>query len=168
MDHEWGDAWDDGDDWGDLVDAMEARGRRRGRNRAAKVITLHGKRRFDFSFLAGSDSREVVIRRALPVIPYYYTMILVRVHQIDVQGGSFAYHVYNTLPSPQDPQEFTDPNFISLTITIDSTNAAGDLETNTDAQDGPFFKIALTATQGTTGQRLYAELSAALYCRAVG
>ena len=166
VDDELVDGWDDGDDWGELVDDMEARGRRRGKK--ARLINLFGKRRFDFSFLGNSSTSEVVLRRALPVIPFYYYMLLIRVHEIDIQNGSFTCAIYNTFPSRQDPQEFTSTSPTAMSIAINSGHSAGTLLTDTDTQESPFFKILLTVSQTTANERLYAELSAALYCRAVG
>lgn len=165
MDEDWNDELAEMVEDGDFEEMDARKGRRR--DRSARVIELFGKRAFDYTFLNASTNRQVIIRRALRVVPFFYYMLIVRVHQVDIQAGNFNLAVFNTLPSRQDPQEFSSPASTSMSISVTSTASPGDIIIDTDSQEGPFFKIVLTATQGTgtVPIRLYAELSAVLYCR---
>jgi hypothetical protein len=147
-------------------DPMDAGRTRRGGR--ARVLTLFGKRRFDYTFLFEGTNRNVVIRRALRVVPFYHYSLMVRVHAVDIQAGTFNLACFNTLPSAQDPQEFSSATNNGLSINIDSSTAAGSLLIDPASAQGPFFKVVLNAAQGfgTTPIRFYAELSAVLYGRA--
>lgn len=147
-------------------DPMEAR-RGRGRRGGARVYNLFGKRQFDYTFLASPTlTQTVMIRRALPVIPQYYLWLLMRVHNLDIPTtGSMALQCFTTLPSKQDPREFSLGGASPLSVTATTSTGAGTLLSATANNQGPFLKVQLVITQPSTPTRLYAELSAVLYGR---
>jgi hypothetical protein len=153
------------------AEARRLRRRRGPRGRRAKrshVFRVIGKTAFDYTFLAPSTSTTVTLRRALRLPPYFHYWFGLRVHNMSISRGSFSVGFWNTLPSREDPQEFTDAAAYQ-TLTV----AAGDpappqLKTATDSFEGPYCKIVLTASQGTGTPPLplYAELSVVLHARA--
>ena len=172
MDDEWNDDLSEMvSDWESSgYDPMDAR-RGRGKSKSAAVINLFGKRRFDFSFLLGSATQTVIVSRALHVVPFYYYWLMMRVHNIAIEGsaGNFTLRCFNTLPSKQDPREFSIGPSPALSVQAVQATTVGTLLANNTSNLGPFLKIDLLATQGATAnQDLFAELSAVLYCRAVG
>jgi hypothetical protein len=104
------------------------------------------------------------------MVPFYYYWLMLRVHKVDIVAGTFNLGCFNTLPSSQDPQEFSIATHNGLTINVIGSTPAGSLLTDTATFQGPYFKVVLTATQGFGAPpiRFYAELSAVLYARAVG
>jgi hypothetical protein len=91
-----------------------------------------------------------------------------RIHNRDIQLGtsSFTLQFFNTLPDPQDPQEFTQtPASVQLTCMAADTPPALKLATTNNL--GPYFKVVMSVFQaaGTAPQRLYSELSAVILAR---
>jgi hypothetical protein len=117
---------------------------------------------------SSSSSRS----RALRVSPFYYYWLGLRLHNRDIPtsgGGQFWVEAIPTLPSGQDPQEFSTAGTppLQLNITGTSTPAPPGLYTATTSNLGPFLKVHIKGQQGATGgTRLYAEMSAVLFCRA--
>lgn len=132
---------------------------------SGRIITILSKRVLDFSFLGTSAIQTITLRRALPIVPFYYYWLGVRVHNRDIVSGNFAIELPNTLPSSGDPQEFTEPGTPALQIILNSSTTAPSLQTDNTTNLGPYVKVVLRATQGTGGNRLYAELSAVLFAR---
>lgn len=132
----------------------------------ARLITLFEKRQFEFTFLtAPSGTVTTILERALPVIPDYYLWVGIRVHARDIGGGNMVIEGFNTLPSDEDPAEFTSIAAPSLSITINSSTIAPSLQIATATAMGPMVKFSLRATAGATAGKLYAELSGAVYGR---
>lgn len=141
--------------------------------KSARVITLFRKMQIDMTFLGASGTQTIVIRRALRLNPFYYYWLGVRLHNRDMistpNGGTLFVEAIQTLPSAQDPQEFsvggTPP--LQVSITNGTSPPPPGLYTATSSNLGPFMKVQIRGLQGSTGgSRLYAELSAVLYCRA--
>lgn len=138
---------------------------------SGRIITLFRKQQFDFSFMTGSPAQIVTIKRNLKIPPFYYYWLGVRVHNKDIASGTFNVDLYQTLPSSQDPQEFTvgfaPPTFTpAMTVAINSATAAPSLVTPvTSSNLGPYLRVCLRATTASVG-RFYAELSAVLHVRA--
>lgn len=141
---------------------------------SGRIITLFRKLQLDATFLGASATQTIVIKRALKVPAFYYYWLGVRLHNRDIglsppTGGSFFVEAINTLPSSQDPQEFSALGTPPLQVTIanNTTPPAPGLYTSTNSNQGPYFKVQIRAVQGTTAAtRLYAELSAVLFVRA--
>ena len=139
--------------------------RRNARRSGARIFTLLRKQVFDFSFLAASTSTIVTVRRALSLGQYHYLWLGVRIHNIAIDTGSLVLDAYRTLPSRQDPAEFTNGTQY-MRVTVNSSDTAPKLETDTAAETfGPYLKFLLHANQGAGGGRVYAELSAVLLAR---
>lgn len=138
---------------------------------SGRIITLFRKQQFDFSFMTGSPAQIVTIKRSLKIPPFYYYWLGVRVHNKDIASGTFNVDLYQTLPSSQDPQEFTvgfaPPTFTpAMTVAINSATTAPSLVTPvTSSNLGPYLRVCLRATTAAAG-RFYAELSAVLHVRA--
>lgn len=138
---------------------------------SGRIITLFPKRAFDYSFMAAGATQVVTLHRSLRIPPFFYYWLGVRVHNKDIVSGSMAVELYQTLPSSQDPQEFTvgyaPPTYTpAMAVTISSTGSAPLLATPvTGSNLGPYLRVVLRMTAPTTG-RLYAELSAVLHVRA--
>lgn len=132
---------------------------------SGRIITLMRKSVWDFSFLATSGTQTITIRRSLPIVPFYYYWLGIRIHNIQIVTGNFVFELPNTLPSSADPQEFTEGGTPALTVTINSSTAAPSLLIDTHTNLGPYLKAVLRPTQGTGGNRLYLEMSAVLFSR---
>lgn len=134
---------------------------------AGVIIPILEKRVFEYGYLGASPAfQEVVLHPAVDISAFFRVKLLVRVHSITATTGNFQFRFYNTFPSEQDPQEFTDSTSIGTVTTI--TTASPNIvvaNTTTDAQ--AFLKIVLRASQGTAGNTLYGEFSAALLCREI-
>ncbi len=145
--------------------SLEARTRAQS---GVRVFNLFSKRQFDYTYLAAGSSTAVTIRRALKVPQYYYYWVGMRIHNRDIQSGTFTLRLFQTLPSAHDPQEFS---AVSPSMSVTCSSAAGDappaLKVITGNNLGPYFKVQLNAAQGTGTApiRFYAELSAVLYAR---
>lgn len=140
--------------------------------KSTRVITLFRKLQIDMTFLAASGTQTIVVRRALRVSPFYFYWLGLRLHNRDIPvapSGQFFIEGIPTLPSGQDPQEFSATGTPPLQITISNTTtpAPPGLYTATSSNLGPFLKFQIRGVQGSTaGVRLYAEMSAVLFCRA--
>jgi hypothetical protein len=125
----------DADGFDDEFDA-----KRRGGS-GVRVFNLLSKRSFDYSYWMG-----------------------LRIHNRDITNGTYTLQVFQTLPSRQDPQEFT-----AAAASMSLTCVAGDippaLKVTTQLNLGPYFKVVLNIAQATASAKLYAELSAVLYAR---
>jgi hypothetical protein len=163
-------AWDasDADEFDalDELDEMDDQdAKRKRKSGGVRVYTLIPKRQFDYSFLGLSPSfTNVTIRRALKLPQMYYYWVALRIHNKDITSGNFALQLFQTLPSAQDPQEFS-LGTPSITLSCLAGDTAPTIKTTTANNLGPYFKVVLVATQLTASARLYAELSAVLYAR---
>lgn len=135
--------------------------------RDTQVITIFDKTIFDFSFLAVGGSQVVIIERAMPTVPFYSLWLGIRCHNRDFGSGSIVIEGFNTLPSDEDPAEFTNSAAPNLSVTINSSTSAPSLTLATASAMGPFVKFQLRAQQASSGvTRCYAELSGVVYGRA--
>jgi hypothetical protein len=127
------------------------------------LIPLFNKTRFDFGFLTGTTSQLTVIAPAIDLIQFKSLILLIRVHRINLTAGSLSFTLYNTLPSDEDPQEFTD--VVSTILTLSVSGSPGSLLNATGSSPQAFGKLVLLAVQSSTGNPLYAELSGCLLGR---
>lgn len=140
---------------------------------SGRIITLFRKTALDYTWMPASSTQVVTVRRQLKVPPFYYYWLGVRVHSKDISGlGTFNVELYQTLPSSQDPQEFTvgfaPPTYTpAMAVAISSSGTAPFLATPVTSNNlGPYFKVIIRPTSGSTTGRFYAELSAVLHVRA--
>ncbi|MBK8649599.1 MAG: hypothetical protein KBF43_13175 [Dermatophilaceae bacterium] len=133
------------------------------------IIPVLERRRFEFSFLGGSASQMVTIQPAIEAFNFYYAHLFVRVHARDMTSGqSLVLALYYTLPSDDDPSEFTDASSISdVTITSTAPSTVPGLSSREFSSPGAYLKLLLTATQASAPSTFYTELSAALVLREV-
>lgn len=137
----------------------------------ASFIPIFTKTRFEYSYLGtpAPNTEQVVMAPAIDLIQFKFLQLFVRVHRITISTGqSFAFTLYSTLPSDEDPQEFTDTSAggTIITLSIPTGTTAPSLLNSTSTTPPAFGKLVFTATQGSTpGTALYAELSACLMGR---
>jgi hypothetical protein len=131
------------------------------------IIPVLKRRRFEFSFLAGNASQVVTLQPAIETCNYYYAHLFVRVHERSMAvGQSLALGLYYTLPSEDDPREFTDTSDLtSVTVTSASPAAVPGLLYREVSSPGAYLKLLLTASQASSPSTFYAELSAELVLR---
>lgn len=131
------------------------------------IVPVLSKRRFDFGYLAGATTQSVVLQPALDVGAYYYVQLWVRVHERSMTSGqSLDLSLYNTLPDDLDPREFTGDEFFAVSLTSSAPPSAPGLLYRESYSPGLFLKLVLTATQTSSIQPFYAELSAVVGLRA--
>jgi hypothetical protein len=128
-----------------------------------ELLPLFSKTRFDFGFLTGVNTQVAVIEPAIDLIQFSSLIFLVRVHRITLSAGSLTFSMLNTLPSDEDPQEFTDSATPILSLAI--SGSAGTLLSATGSRPQAYGKLILTAVQSSTGNPLYAEVSGCLLGR---
>jgi len=134
----------------------------------AQLIAAFDKTMFDFSFLAAGETQTIILERALSVIPFYYLWLGVRCHNRDFAGGigTMIVEGFSTLPSDEDPAEFTNTSAPNVFVTITNATVVPSLSRLSAAGMGPMIKLQLRATQATpSATRCYAELSGAIYGR---
>lgn len=129
----------------------------------ATLIPLFSKMRFDFGFLTGVNTQITVMEPAINLIQFSSLLLLVRIHRITLSAGSLTFSMLNTLPSDEDPQEFTDSATPILTLAI--SGSAGTLLSASGSRAQAYGKLILTAGQSSTGNPLYAEVSGCLLGR---
>lgn len=147
------------------LDAPVRRGRK---SSGPRAFSLFRKRTFDYTFLGTGASEAITIHRALPVIPYYYYWLGLRIHNVNIQATPAAFNVwcYQTLPHPQDPQEFTNTS-PSMVVSCSGSDSAPSVRVSSNQFFGPYLKVVVDVFQdaGTPPVQLYAELSAVLLAR---
>ncbi len=129
------------------------------------IIPILEKRVFELSFLGNAATQDIVIHPAVDTTSYYRVKLLVRIHNITATTGNFKFNVYNTFPSEQDPQEFVDASTLFITGGAITTASPNIYSPASSTDPTAFLKVVLRATQGTSGNTLYGEFSAALLLR---
>lgn len=131
------------------------------------LIPVMARRRLDYSHLGGGASQSITIEPALSTCGYSVLQLFVRVHERNmVSGQSFVFGLYFTLPSDDDPREFTKASTLgTLSVTSASPAAAPGLVDTELTSPGAYLKIVLTASQTSVPTPLYAELSAVAMLR---
>lgn len=130
-----------------------------------QVWEVSQEREWDFSYLAaGGSSGNIFLVKALPVVPYNWLGLFVRVHQISMSGSSstnkITVRVNNVYPSSSDPQLFgTTGGGSIITTDIDINNSAGDVEeakASAGTFIGPWVMVALSGSQDASAQETIA------------
>lgn len=132
-----------------------------------RVIPLFDKTVFDFSFLGASESQTIILDPAMVVAPGYYLWLGIRCHNRNFGSGAgtITIETFSTLPSQEDPAEFTNTAAPNLSVTVNSSTGVPSLTIATATAMGPILKVQMKATQIASPTRLYAELSGVLYVR---
>jgi hypothetical protein len=134
------------------------------------IVPVLEKRTFEYGYLGLNATQEVVLHPAIEVAPWYRVRLVVRIHQLDAQSGNFKFFLFHTLPSEEDPQEFSITTAASEFFVTPSgaggiTTSSPNIVSNTAADPQAFLKLVLRATQATASNRLYGEFSAVLVLR---
>ena len=128
------------------------------------IVPVLRKTRFEYSFLAAGTSQSIQIQPALDTGSYYYYQLIVRVHELMFSGSQTIQLVLaNTLPSEEDPREFSGGAASSVTIT--GAASVPGIVSVSGTDPGAFMKLTLIANQPAAPGTLYAELSAVLVLR---
>ncbi len=132
------------------------------------LVEVIPRTQFDYSFLDTGGSSVVVFERALDIVDFYRARLIVMVHEVDIQNGSFRVIARSAMPSPAENRLFTTPGAAQLSVTVDSATDSGDflLDDTTDA--GPYFNVRMLIDQTTGGERNFADISVAMLLRAGG
>lgn len=136
----------------------------------AKLVPITEKRSFDFSSETtpvGGPAVYVVLCPSVYVLAYTRLRLCVRVHSLTMSSGQLLrFHVWNTLPSEEDPgQDFVDVTSLT-TADIDSTTAVPSLVTSTQVTDpGAYVKLSVRIIQAGVPATLQATLSVSLLLR---
>lgn len=134
----------------------------------SRIITVFDKLRLDFTFLAAGGVQTTIIESALPIPSFYYLWLGIRCHNRDFGGGSGSIIIegFSTLPSAEDPAEFTSSASPTLSVTINNATVVPSLNIGTAKEMGPFLKLQARALQQTgTASKVYAEISGVLHGR---
>ena len=110
----------------------------------AQLIAAFDKTMFDFSFLAAGETQTIILERALSVIPFYYLWLGVRCHNRDFAGGigTMIVEAFSTLPSDEDPAEFTNTSAPNVFVTITNATVVPSLSRLSAAGMGPMIMVA--------------------------
>jgi len=130
------------------------------------IVPILEKRTFEYGFLTGPGTQDVVLHPAIDVGNWYRVRLVVLVHQISASSGNFVFKLQHTFPCENDRQEFVD-TATDFLATASITNASPNIKTITGTDPQAFLKVVLRATQVTTGTTLYGEFSAYLVLRDV-
>jgi len=133
---------------------------------AGIIVPVIEKRAFEYSYLAGGTTQEVVLHPAIDVGAWYRVKIVVLRHQCDTQSGNFTFSLWHTFPTEEDRQEFVSSSSWLATSAITSGSGDNLQASSTGTDPHGYLKMILTADQSsTTGHRLYGEFSAYLVLR---
>ena len=141
---------------------------------AGIIVPIIEKRIFEYSFLGGAATQDVVLHPAVDVGSWYrargggddHRRHVALVHQITATSGNFVIKLQHTFPTEHDRQEFVDTTDFLTTASI--TNASPNIKTITGTDPQGYLKVLLRATQGgTSGHTLYGEFSLYLVLRDV-
>jgi len=132
------------------------------------IVPVFDRLRLEYSYLTNSISETVRLARDINVAPFYRVQLIIRVHALAISGTqSFAFVLTNTLPSDVDPREFSEAGtpFMTVTVAGGTPPSPPVIVRGTATDPGAFLKLAVTATQSTTGTTLYGEFSGTLVLR---
>ena len=132
------------------------------------IVPVFEKTRLEYSYLASGISETVRLARDINVSPFFRVQLIIRVHSLSISAGTqaFTFTLTNTLPSEVDPREFSEAGaFLSVAFVGTGSYAVPLIVSGSATDPGAFLKLAVTATQSTTGTTLYGEFSGALVLR---
>lgn len=135
---------------------------------AGTLIEVIPRTQFDYSFLPSSGTSSVVFERALDIVDFYRARLVVMVHDVSIQNGSFVLEAKSAMPSPQENSVFTVGGSAALSITLNSSTSDQSLLVDDVTDAGPYLNLAMAISQTTAGQRLFADISVAMLLRAGG
>ena len=131
------------------------------------LIEIIPRTQFDYSFLPSSGSSSVVFERALDIVDFYRARLIVLVHDVNIQNGSFTIEGRSAMPSPQSTSVFTVSSPV-LSIALNSGSSDQSLLVDDTTDAGPYLNLAMAISQTTAGQRNFVDISIAMLLRAGG
>lgn len=133
------------------------------------LVEICPRKQYDYSFLEGSGSSEIVLTRTLEVVPDYRFKLITLVHDAQfatASGATVRVQVASAMPSPTENALFTAAP--TLTTTIDLNTDPGDMLVEDGTDIGPYANVTLRFDQIDTGERLFVDLSFFALLRAGG
>lgn len=106
--------------------------------------------------------------RALDIEDFYRARLVVLVHDVSIQNGSFTIEAKSAMPSPQESAVFVEGGAAALSITLNSGSSDQSLLVDDVTNAGPYLNLAMAISQTTAGQRLFADISISMLLRAGG
>lgn len=133
---------------------------------AGERIELFGKRTFDLSDVAGGAALSVVVVDRVPTEDDDEAVLLVRLHEADIAGGTVRVIARACDPSMEDPtRDFVATSTLGI-VAFTTTAAAPALGLATlDLAGVGALRIEFSASQSAGGGSLSAGLSAELLLR---
>lgn len=124
------------------------------------VVPLFTKRTFDFANLATTNSLDLVILRAFPVVDAGDAVMRIRVHSMTIPSdASIEVAAYPVAPSCDEPQtDFLGPLLGSVRLTS-ATSPPALAAVALSPDFGSHLQVVLTANRGSTGGTFTAALS---------
>lgn len=134
---------------------------------AGIVVPVLNYQEFNYSWLDGGATEEIVLANSLPVAPYTVIGLSARVHKITMGSNSTMQFIVRAVnPSSRDGQDFVGSDLGSTTAAdIDSGTTAPalvELSSVITNPQSPNVRVVLKITGPTTAGDLYAILSADL------
>ncbi len=137
------------------------------------VVNMLDRKRFEFSYLAGSATQSVILVPVIEACGYGYVALFARVHARSMAAGqSLVFSLYNILPSDEDAREFVETDgtggplsLVDLTITSALPTAVPGIYYTSSKSVGPYLKLGLSAIQAAIPATFYAEISLLLHMR---
>lgn len=131
----------------------------------SSVLQVLERRRFDWTYLT-SGQQQVVIQPAIPVADFYHVQLWIRIHELSFSASQVVgVSLFDTLPSNDDPREFTRTSSTFASTSFTSSPGAPALLSASGSGPGAYLKLLLTAYQDTAPGIFYVELSMALVLR---
>jgi hypothetical protein len=133
---------------------------------SGRVIRIGEKTAHDFSSVAASNSKSVLLAQRIDVSQWKYGTVAVRVFSVDIAqaGATIDVEVYNDGYTDEDPTVQAWPTNASGTVSLGSTtnNNEFHLADLDDYPMGSMLLITVTGTQTATQDNLSATLSVEL------
>ena len=139
-----------------------------------RLINVLEQKRYDFGSLGGSASRIITLDPVIEACNYGWVSICARVHALSmVAGQTVALQIFNTLPCETDGREFIEysptsvtPNaLLTVTMTSAGPTVIPSVLSGATTNTGPYLKLVLTATQASSPDIFYIEMSVVVLMR---
>ncbi len=129
------------------------------------IVPVLQRTRYEYSYLGSNVSQTIVVQPAIDTSAFYYYQLIVRIHERSFAGSqTITLGLYSTLPSEDDPREFSSTTATGVVTVTGALTVPGILSVS-GTDPGAFMKLLLTASQPIAPGTLYAELSAVLVLR---
>lgn len=110
------------------------------------LVPVLQKTRFEYTYLAVSTSQSVILQPAIDTSGWYYYQLIVRIHERSFSGSqTIQLQLASTLPSEEDPREFSAAASSTITVTSAAPAAAPGILSVSGTDPGAFLKLTLTA-----------------------